>query len=222
MSSVTKLSTRTMPFRGSGSIRRSPPRELPSCSSMPPENARRRISRKSPRQTPPERPPREYDQSLAQTDAARAQVDEAQGRLAEANAAPERVRVSSKQADTAEYGTGSRFSPLPPQNATGNYVKVVQRIPVKILFDEPPDAHLLAPGMSVVPDVDVGAAPDPSAIHYGYGTGGGSMEGTSGGGGSGFRRFRCQFWRFRRKVRNNAERRRIKKRINRRNGRRKS
>ena len=45
---------------------------------------------------------------------------------------------------------------LPPENATGNYVKVVQRVPVKIVFDEPPESvHLLAPGMSVVPEVKV-------------------------------------------------------------------
>jgi len=45
---------------------------------------------------------------------------------------------------------------LPAENATGNYVKVVQRVPVKIVFDEPPDSrHLLAPGMSVVPEVKV-------------------------------------------------------------------
>jgi membrane fusion protein, multidrug efflux system len=50
--------------------------------------------------------------------------------------------------------TGARFSLLPPENATGNYVKVVQRIPVRIRFDqgEDPD-HLLRPGMSVVPTV---------------------------------------------------------------------
>jgi membrane fusion protein (multidrug efflux system) len=45
---------------------------------------------------------------------------------------------------------------IPPENATGNYVKVVQRVPVKIVFDEPPnDKHLLAPGMSVVPEVSI-------------------------------------------------------------------
>jgi membrane fusion protein, multidrug efflux system len=50
--------------------------------------------------------------------------------------------------------TGARFSLLPPENATGNYVKVVQRIPVKIVFDKGQDAeHLLRPGMSVVPTV---------------------------------------------------------------------
>lgn len=46
--------------------------------------------------------------------------------------------------------TGARFSLLPPENATGNYVKVVQRIPVKIVFDNGQDPHhLLRPGMSV-------------------------------------------------------------------------
>lgn len=55
-----------------------------------------------------------------------------------------------------QLGTGSRFSLLPTENATGNYVKVVQRIPVKIVFDEAPDdVHLLAPGMSVEPEVKV-------------------------------------------------------------------
>jgi membrane fusion protein (multidrug efflux system) len=58
--------------------------------------------------------------------------------------------------DSIQAGTGARFSLLPPENATGNYVKVVQRIPVKIVFDEPVDPqHLLAPGMSVVPQVKV-------------------------------------------------------------------
>lgn len=58
--------------------------------------------------------------------------------------------------DSIQAGTGARFSLLPAENATGNYVKVVQRLPVKIVFDEPPDPkHLLAPGMSVVPEVKV-------------------------------------------------------------------
>ena len=58
--------------------------------------------------------------------------------------------------DSIQSGTGARFSLLPAENATGNYVKVVQRIPVKIVFDEAPDPqHLLAPGMSVVPEVKV-------------------------------------------------------------------
>jgi membrane fusion protein, multidrug efflux system len=51
---------------------------------------------------------------------------------------------------------GSRYSLLPPENATGNYVKVVQRIPVKIVFDKGQDPqHLLRPGMSVEPKVRV-------------------------------------------------------------------
>ncbi|MFN2533335.1 MAG: HlyD family secretion protein [Pyrinomonadaceae bacterium] len=58
--------------------------------------------------------------------------------------------------DSIQAGTGAQFSLLPPENATGNYVKVVQRVPVKIVFDEPPDPkRLLAPGMSVVPEVKV-------------------------------------------------------------------
>lgn len=58
--------------------------------------------------------------------------------------------------DSIQPGTGARFSLLPPENATGNYVKVVQRVPVKIVFDEPPDLkHMLAPGMSVEPEVKV-------------------------------------------------------------------
>ena len=51
--------------------------------------------------------------------------------------------------DTVAPATGARFSLLPPENATGNYVKVVQRVPVKILLDEPNAGHLLRPGMSV-------------------------------------------------------------------------
>jgi len=50
--------------------------------------------------------------------------------------------------------TGARFSVLPPENATGNYVKVVQRVPVRIRFDKGQDPeHLLRPGMSVEPTV---------------------------------------------------------------------
>jgi len=52
--------------------------------------------------------------------------------------------------------SGARYSVLPPENATGNYVKVVQRIPVKIVFERGQDPeHLLRPGMSVEPDVKV-------------------------------------------------------------------
>jgi membrane fusion protein, multidrug efflux system len=56
--------------------------------------------------------------------------------------------------DSIAAATGARFSLLPPENATGNYVKVVQRIPVKIVLNEGQDPqHLLRPGMSVVPTV---------------------------------------------------------------------
>ncbi len=52
--------------------------------------------------------------------------------------------------------SGARFSLLPPENATGNFVKVVQRIPVRIAFDPGQDQdHMLRPGMSVVPSVSV-------------------------------------------------------------------
>jgi len=56
--------------------------------------------------------------------------------------------------DSIAGASGARFSLLPPENATGNYVKVVQRIPVKIVFDPgETKGHELRPGMSVVPKV---------------------------------------------------------------------
>jgi membrane fusion protein (multidrug efflux system) len=56
--------------------------------------------------------------------------------------------------DSIAAATGARFSLLPPENATGNYVKVVQRLPVKIVFDKGQDPeHRLRPGMSVAPTV---------------------------------------------------------------------
>ena len=58
--------------------------------------------------------------------------------------------------DSFQPGSGAAFALLPPENATGNYVKVVQRIPVKIVFDDPPGPSCpLGPGMSVVPSVKV-------------------------------------------------------------------
>ena len=58
--------------------------------------------------------------------------------------------------DSIQSGTGARFSLLPAENAVGNYVKVVQRVPVKIVLDEKPDPQLdIAPGMSVEPKVKV-------------------------------------------------------------------
>jgi membrane fusion protein (multidrug efflux system) len=55
--------------------------------------------------------------------------------------------------DSIQSGTGVRFSAFPPENATGNFVKVVQRVPVKIVFTTPATASLLAPGISVEPTV---------------------------------------------------------------------
>ena len=58
--------------------------------------------------------------------------------------------------DSIQSGSGAAFSLLPPENATGNYVNVVQRVPVKILFDEAlPADHTIGPGLSVTPDVRV-------------------------------------------------------------------
>jgi membrane fusion protein (multidrug efflux system) len=58
--------------------------------------------------------------------------------------------------DSLQAGTGAQFSLLPPENAVGNYVKVVQRVPVKIVFNEPlPDDLDIAQGMSVEPVVKV-------------------------------------------------------------------
>ena len=63
-------------------------------------------------------------------------------------------REFNGKVESLAAATGSRFSLLPPDNATGNYVKVVQRVPVRIVLDEGQDAeHLLRPGMSVVPTV---------------------------------------------------------------------
>jgi membrane fusion protein (multidrug efflux system) len=71
-----------------------------------------------------------------------------------------RVRVDTYgrdyfgRVDSIAAATGARFSVLPPENATGNYVKVVQRIPVKIVLDASPDRdQLLRPGMSVTATV---------------------------------------------------------------------
>ena len=58
--------------------------------------------------------------------------------------------------DSIQQGTGSRFSLLPAENATGNYIKVVQRVPVKIVFDGRLDSQKpLELGMSVVPSIDL-------------------------------------------------------------------
>lgn len=63
-------------------------------------------------------------------------------------------RVFSGHVDSIQPGSGVAFSLLPAENATGNYVKIVQRVPVKIVFDKPPDVDL-GPGMSAVPTVRI-------------------------------------------------------------------
>jgi len=63
-------------------------------------------------------------------------------------------RILPGQVNSVQAGSGTAFSLLPAENATGNYVKVVQRVPVKITFNERPDVEL-GPGMSVVPTVTV-------------------------------------------------------------------
>jgi membrane fusion protein (multidrug efflux system) len=74
-----------------------------------------------------------------------------------ADASPEHDLHGTVQ--SIQAGSGAAFSLLPPENATGNYVKVVQRVPVKIVFDKPPNEpggrHPMGPGMSVVPRVKV-------------------------------------------------------------------
>ena len=60
---------------------------------------------------------------------------------------------------SVQPGSGTAFSLLPVENATGNYVKIVQRVPVKIVMDDAPTDVALGPGMSVVPTVRVNPAP---------------------------------------------------------------
>ena len=63
-------------------------------------------------------------------------------------------REFKARVDSLAAATGAKFSLLPPENATGNYVKVVQRVPVKIVFEPGQDPeHRLRPGMSVVPTI---------------------------------------------------------------------
>jgi membrane fusion protein (multidrug efflux system) len=64
-------------------------------------------------------------------------------------------KVFTGTVESIQAGTGARFGLLPPENATGNFVKVVQRIPVKIVLDEHPNAPVLRLGMSVVPTVEL-------------------------------------------------------------------
>jgi membrane fusion protein (multidrug efflux system) len=65
-------------------------------------------------------------------------------------------RVFRGRVDSVSAGTGARFSLLPPENASGNWVKVVQRVPVKILLEDyHANPHLLRAGMSAVVTIDV-------------------------------------------------------------------
>ena len=75
----------------------------------------------------------------------------------EVDAYPE--RAFHGHVDSVQPGSGPAFSLLPPENATGNYVKIVQRVPVKLILDNPPADVSLGPGMSVVPDVRVDSSP---------------------------------------------------------------
>jgi membrane fusion protein (multidrug efflux system) len=61
--------------------------------------------------------------------------------------------------ESVQPGSGTAFSLLPAQNATGNYVKIVQRVPIKIVMDDPPTDVALGPGISVVPTARVDMRP---------------------------------------------------------------
>ena len=64
--------------------------------------------------------------------------------------------IFKARVDSIQAGSGAVFALLPPENATGNFVKVVQRIPVKLLFEPGENSrHLLVPGMSVVPTIEL-------------------------------------------------------------------
>jgi membrane fusion protein, multidrug efflux system len=71
----------------------------------------------------------------------------------EIDAYPE--RTIRGHVDSVQPGSGTAFSLLPAQNATGNYVKIVQRVPVKLIMDNSPTDVALGPGMSVVPTVRI-------------------------------------------------------------------
>jgi len=73
------------------------------------------------------------------------------------DAYPEREIVG--RVASVQPGSGTAFSLLPAENATGNYVKIVQRVPVKIVIENPPADVALGPGMSVVPTVRTDPSP---------------------------------------------------------------
>ncbi len=69
-------------------------------------------------------------------------------------------RVLHGRIDSLAPGSGSTFALLPPENATGNFTKIVQRVPVRIRLDDDPALALLRPGLSVTASVDTRTAPD--------------------------------------------------------------
>jgi membrane fusion protein, multidrug efflux system len=80
------------------------------------------------------------------------------------NGQPVEIRVDSFHSvklrghvDSLSPASGLQFALLPPDNATGNFTKIVQRVPVKIVFDDPSLKGLLRPGMSAEPTVDTKA-----------------------------------------------------------------
>ena len=74
------------------------------------------------------------------------------------------IALPSNKVDSLAPGSGAQFALLPPENATGNFTKIVQRVPVKILFasDDPVMAQL-RPGLSVVATVDTRTKPPDGA-----------------------------------------------------------
>lgn len=72
-------------------------------------------------------------------------------------------RTFTARVESIGAGTGSEFSVLPPQNATGNWVKVVQRIPVRLVIDNADPDHPLRAGMSATVEVDTRVTPMTSA-----------------------------------------------------------
>jgi membrane fusion protein (multidrug efflux system) len=73
-------------------------------------------------------------------------------------------RVFHGHVDSLAPASGQEFALLPPDNATGNFTKVVQRIPVKILLDGEASADVLRPGMSVTPTIDTRTRTGASAV----------------------------------------------------------
>jgi membrane fusion protein (multidrug efflux system) len=65
-------------------------------------------------------------------------------------------KVFEGHVDSIQIGTGAKFSMFPPENAAGNFVKVVQRIPVKIVFNsQPNEKYNFSVGMSVVAEIKI-------------------------------------------------------------------